>query len=518
MNTQIDDLSCRGLGPVGWDRRGFIGLGLGAGAAMLGHEARAAVDPPAPVALGERLELFIDRFLVARLDGARLRLHEPRDEGVALKFDAPWEGAFSAYATIIRDGDVLRAYYRGLGAAGKDGRREETTCCAESRDGIAWAKPELGFFEVGGTRKNNAILADAPPSTHNFCPFLDARPDVARGERYKALGGTIESGLLPWASEDGLRWRRLRDAPVLDKALVGYPHMFDSQNVPFWSAPEGRYLCYYRVFKDKIRRIVRSESQDFLQWSRPVLMEYRNPDGPAPIEHLYTNQTHPYFRAPHVYVAIAARFMPKRQVLTDEQAKAIGVHPSYFKDTSDAILMTTRPVEGAEHAGYYDRAFLEGFIRGGIGAQNWVSRTNYPALNVVQTGPSEMSLYVNQDYAQPTAHLRRYSMRLDGFASLHAGYAGGEMLTRPFTFSGARLRINFATSAAGGIRIEMQDPGGKAIQGFALEDCQEQIGNEIAREVAWKGGAGIGALAGKTVRMRVALKDADLYAFRFGGA
>ncbi|HAH43770.1 MAG TPA: hypothetical protein DCM07_02740, partial [Planctomycetaceae bacterium] len=64
--------------------------------------------------------------------------------------------------------------------------------------------------------------------------------------------------------------------------------------------------------------------------------------------------------------------------------------------------------------------FLSGYITGGIGAQNWVSRTNYPALNVVQTGPAEMSVYVNQDYAQQTAHLRRYSLRLDGFASLHA--------------------------------------------------------------------------------------------------
>lgn len=502
----------------GWGRRRFIGLGLGASVIALARGARADAGPAAPVALGERLELFIDHFLIEKLAGARLRLHEPRDEGAVLKFDSPWEGGFSAYVTITRDGDLLRAYYRGLGTAGKDGRREETTCCAESRDGIAWAKPEFGFFDVGGTTKNNVILAEAAPVTHNFCPFLDARPGVAAAERYKALGGTMESGLLPWVSEDGLRWRKLRDAPVLDKALVGYPYMFDSQNVPFWSAAEGRYLCYYRVFKDKIRRIVRSESPDFLAWSKPVLMEYRNPDGPAPVEHLYTNQTHPYFRAPHIYVAIAARFMPGRQVLTDEQAKAIGVHPSYFKDTSDAILMTTRPVEGPSHVAHYDRTFLEGFIRGGIGARNWVSRTNYPALNVVQTGPAEMSLYVNQDYAQPTAHMRRYSMRLDGFASLHAGFAGGELITRPFTFSGSRLQINFATSAAGGIRVELQDSGGRSIPGFALADCREQIGNEIGRDVAWKGGPDVSALAGRPIRMRVALKDSDLYAFRFRGA
>lgn len=510
------DLRRRGI----WDRREFIGSALAAGALGILPRARGAGADAgaAAVAIGDRLELFVDRFLIDRLSGARLRLREPRDEGPVLQFDAPWEGSFSGYVTILRDGDRLRAYYRGLGTAGKDGRREETTCCAESGDGIAWVKPELGLYDVAGTRKNNVVLADAAPATHNFCPFLDMRPGAPGDERFKALGGTIESGLIAWVSADGLRWRKLRDGAVIDRTMVDYPHMFDSQNVSFWSPAEGKYLCYYRVFKDKIRRIVRSESADFLSWSSPVLMEYRNPDGPAPVEHLYTNQTHPYFRAPHIYVATAARFMPKRRVLTDQQAKAIGVHPAQFGDTSDAIFMTTRPSEGEEHVAAYDRIFLEGFLRGGIGPENWVARTNYPALNIVPTGPGEMSLYVNQNYAQPTAHLRRYSLRLDGLASLHAGYAGGEMLTRPITFSGSRLHINFSTSAAGGIRVGLQDIGGEAIPGFGLADCQEQIGNEIAREVSWKGGADVSGMAGRPVRMRVALKDADLYAFRFGAA
>jgi hypothetical protein len=238
-------------------------------------------------------------------------------------------------------------------------------------------------------------------------------------------------------------------------------------------------------------------------------MKYRHGDSAAPIEHLYTNQTHPYFRAPHLYVAIAARFMPSRQVLTDDQARAINVDPSYFKDTSDAVFMTTRG--GA----VYDRTFLEGFIRPGIGPQNWVSRTNYPALNVVQTGPAEMSVYVNQDYAQPTAHLHRYSLRLDGFASVRAAYTGGEFVTKPFTFTGKRLQLNFATSAAGGIHVEIQDSAGQPIAGFSLEDCQELIGNEIERAVVWKSNEDVSKLAGRPVRLRFAMKDADLFALRF---
>lgn len=469
-----------------------------------------------PINIGNRRELFVDHFLIDKLSGTELRLQTPRDEGIAFKFDAPWEGGFSGYVSIVRIGDKLRAYYRGKPVANKDGSDDEVTCCSESSDGIHWTRPDVGAFEVQGTRKNNVVLMKANQVTHNFSPFLDTRPGVAEGERFKAFGGTMQGGgLMAYKSADGLHWVKMADAPVITKEMVPYKYMFDSQNVPFWSETEKRYLCYYRVFENGIRRIVRSESDDFLKWSPPVLLEYRNPDMEAPIEHLYTNQTSPYFRAPHLYVSIAARFMPGRRVLTDEQAAAIKVNPGYFKDTSDAIFMTTRPAEGKAHVGFYDRTFLEGFIRGGIGAQNWVSRTNYPALNVVQTGPTEMSVYVNQDYAQPTAHLRRYSMRLDGFASVHCGYAGGHMITKPIVFKGRELSLNFSTSAAGGVKVGFEDTDGKPVPGFSVEDCQMQIGNEIDRKVTWKSGTDVGALSGKPVRLRFSMKDADVFSFQF---
>ena len=201
--------------------------------------------------------------------------------------------------------------------------------------------------------------------------------------------------------------------------------------------------------------------------------------GDTPDEHLYTQQTSPYFRAPHIYVAIGACFMLNRQVLTKEQANKLKVDPGYFKDVSDAIFMTSRGGNG------YERPFMESFIRPGIGLNNWISRTNYPALNVIQTGTEEMSIYLNQDYTQPSAHLHRYSLRLDGFTSISAPYAGGTVTTKPFTFSGKKLEINYSTSAAGEIRIEIQDPDGNPITGYTKEESQLLIGNEIERIVSW---------------------------------
>ena len=456
--------------------------------------------------LGSKREIFVDDYIIGRLDGLSIQMHTPRDEGPVLFFDKPWEGLFSGYVTIIKDQDRYRAYYRGRAELGKDGDEHEITCYAQSEDGKHWEKPDLKIYPYKGLSDNNIVLANAAPVTHNFCPFLDANPAALSSQKYKAVGGTHENGLIAYVSPDGIHWQKLQDESVFKKGV------FDSQNVVFWSESERCYVCYFRVWSEGgfsayngIRTVARTTSADFVNWSEPERMTFGN----TPLEELYTNQTSPYFRAPHIYVAIGGRFMPKRQVLTEAQAKELNVNPNYFKDCSDVFFMTSR---GGNR---YDRTFMEAFIRPGIGMNNWVSRSNYPALNVVQTGADEMSVYVNQNYAQPTAHLRRYSLRLDGFTSISAPYAGGEVLTKPFTFTGKELEINYSTSAAGEIRFEIQDEKGNTIPGFTLDDSDMIVGNEITRIVSWKGNRDLQKLALKAIRLRIYMKDADLYSIRF---
>ncbi len=189
----------------------------------------------------------------------------------------------------------------------------------------------------------------------------------------------------------------------------------------------------------------------------------------------------------------------------------MGVDPKYYQDCSDAVLVSSR---GGHR---YTRTFLEAFLRPGPGLENWVSRSNYPALNLVQTGPGTMSFYVNRNYGQPTAHLRRYELRLDGLASAHAGYGGGEMLTRPLLFDGARLELNYSTSAPGSVRVELQDEAGQAIAGYTLPEALELTGDEVERIYRWQGGPDLAGLAGRVVRLRFVLKDANLFSFRFRG-
>ena len=52
-------------------------------------------------------------------------------------------------------------------------------------------------------------------------------------------------------------------------------------------------------------------------------------------------------------------------------------------------------------------------------------------------------------------------LRTDGFVSIQASYRGGELITKPLVFAGENLILNYTTSAAGSIRLEIQDAQGE---------------------------------------------------------
>jgi len=452
-----------------------------------------------PVDIDSQRELFVDQYLIESLDGARLVLHRPQARERVFEFDKPWEGLYSGYETVLKDGNTYRFYYRGMPEPKHD-LETEVTCVAESKDGIHWTRPKLGIYEVRGTKENNAVLA-RNRGCHNLAPFIDTCPNCASDQRYKALGGTGKPGLLAFVSPDGLHWKQIQAEPVITKGA------FDSQNNAFWSVSEQQYVCYFRVFRDGKRWIARTTSNDFVHWADPIDLELDD----KPREHLYTNQIDPYVRAPQIYLGLPTRFLPGRRVVTDEEARRIGTPTewNYANDCTDILLTSARG--GAN----FNRTFMEAFIRPGADLRNWTSRANYAARGILQTGARELSIYVKHNSGYASTHLRRYTIRPDGFVSVSGSYAGGEMITKLLRFSGNRLKINFASSAVGGLRVELQTPDGQPFNGFALADCTEVIGDRIEQIVRWGSGPDVGALAGQPVKLRFVLKDADLYSLQF---
>jgi hypothetical protein len=136
--------------------------------------------------------------------------------------------------------------------------------------------------------------------------------------------------------------------------------------------------------------------------------------------------------------------------------------------------------------------------------------------SALEGAPAELSLYAVENYWTGTSSdLRRYTLRLDGFVSVSAPMDGGELITKSVIFSGKNLILNFSSSAAGDIRVELQDETGHPVPGFTLDDCPPVFGDSLERMVIWNNASDLSSLAGKPVRIRFVLKDADLYSFRF---
>jgi len=446
--------------------------------------------------IGSRLELFVDDFLIEQMIGdLNLKLHSPRQTKDIFVFDKPWEGQTAAYVSILADGDLYRMYYRG--GLGEPGYPDACICYAESKDGLRWTKPELNIVEYRGTRKNNIVWMGVG-SHSGFGVFRDTNPDCNPAHQYKALASDgYNQPVFAFGSPDAIHWNPIDEKPVITEHR-GAAAAHDSQFAAWWDETCKCYVLFnrawYRPVDGKVRSIATRTSNDFMSWTPLKLLDF----GDTQFEHLYTNAAQRYFRAPHIIMTFPKRFMPNRKLIAEAPYNGI----------SDAVFATSR--DGV----HFDRRFMEGFIRPGRNSLNWYSRSNMVATGLLPTADDEISLYVSQAYNHPTAHLRRHVIRTDGFVSVHASYQGGELLTKPLHFSGNHLVINHATSAAGSIRVEITDSSGTPLPGHSAKDCRDIYGDDINHVVTWKSGPDISDLAGKPIRLRFVMRDADLYSIQ----
>ena len=191
-------------------------------------------------------------------------------------------------------------------------------------------------------------------------------------------------------------------------------------------------------------------------------------------------------------------------------------HLRYGTAITETQIMASR--DGATF-----KRWNEAFLPPGIQRpDSWYYAHNDVAWNMVTTksslpgAPDELSFYASSGkWHGEGSKLTRHTLRQDGFVSASSPFSGGELLTRPLTFSGRTLALNFSTSAAGTLKVEIQDASGRPIKGFTLKDADETFGNELDRTVTWRGSSDVSRLAGKPIRLRFTLSDSDLYAIKF---
>ena len=458
--------------------------------------------PSKPISVGSQRQLFLDDFWFESQDNIQLTMHQPELQEFAIACDQPWEKGLMHYSVVLLDEGQYRMWYRvdAIEMADKDAL--SWMCYSESGDGIHWDKPNLGLVSWEGSTENNIIFPSETVEGINGSIIID--PNGPSNERYKMItrSGGKPSCILGYVSDDGLNWRGVETNPLVTK------DPFDSHNILIWDDEGERYVIYMRGVDESVpgsflegrRAIRRSESADFLHWSYPELVVTPDEKDPEDL-HFYTNAAHKYERAERSYLMFPMILYPDR-VYPD--APEPGLSDIQFAASRDGI--------------HWERRFRQPFISPGLDERNWVDRNPIMGTGMVPTGPNELSMYYSEFYRNPATRLRRCTMRLDGFVSVEGPYMGwGEFTTHPITFSGQRLELNYSTSGGGSIFVELQDEEGTAIRGFTIEECGEIYGDKIEGIVAWQDGDDVSALAGKPVRLRVRLRDAHLYAFKFGG-
>ena len=473
------------------------------------------------------IQLFVDDYLIDHLSGkAELTLHHPIPRETVMTYDRPWEGAGSGYQSVFKDGKIYRMYYkawhRTVGPGKVNTDASPLFCCyAESDDGIHWRRPNLGMFEFNGSKNNNIVMVKkmggVELSVGEPAVFKDQNPQALPDALYKALIPSFKPvrGLIALKSSDGIHWFLMSKKPVITDGA------FDSQNIAFWDVNRNEYRAYWRFFKNNTRSIRTATSKDFIHWNNQEDLKYQDT---MTTEQLYVNQIKPYFRAPELYIGFPTRYLDRGW--SKSVCALPGLKHRQWRDSIEPRLGTalTDALIMASHDGLHFKRWNESFLRPGIERPGtWTYGQQYIGWQLVQTkssdkgAPDEISMYASENYwtGSDASELRRYTIRLDGFVSINAPMSGGELLTKPFVFTGKNLRINFSSSAAGGIQVEIQDEMGNVIPGYPINDCPPIFGDAIERKVNWKDGSDLSNLAGKVVRLRFVIRDADLYSFQF---
>jgi len=460
-------------------------------------------------------QLFVDFDQVDLVDNV-VRTFYPAEKHPAnpvLHKEKPWEQERGTWGSVIYD-DQARLFKTWYG--GESGRLmpngsgpRHVMCYATSMDGVHWDRPNLGLYEMMGTRENNVVVGD---DHHDGMGHWESTlkdpfdPDPQR--RYKAIGWSSYdwdgplSGIYTMTSEDGLRWTHTPE-PVFhfhprpntqDLGPVG-----DAQSMMIDTLKQ-RYMAYLRRSPDRARSV----STDFVHWTPPVV-SIRARDG----EQGNTIYNHVGFVYGDRYLGFLTYFnrAPRNPLLT---VRLLTSRDGEHWERPD----TSAPLIGPGPIGDVDRFtnMLTGAPPIRVGNRLYIYYRAMANRHTLATEAAKTREYEAKDMPLKGGGICLATLRLDGFASLDAGYDSGLVMTKPFVFTGSILRVN-AKANFGQIVVEALDEEGKVAPGFGREMCQPMQADSVDHPIRWKN-AGLADLRGKPARLRFHLTNSRLYSYR----
>lgn len=465
------------------------------------------------VAVGLQKQLLTDDWVISHRHNIHRDLNQmakANDGKPILVRDKPWEQAnLFQVQSVRREQDRFVMHYGYVGPV-------DYCCRAESADGIHWTKPNLRLREFGGSKENN--LFDYQGAVAFFDPH-----ETDPGQKFKSLFRPLESGKLPHAaclahSADGLKWQPYNDGkPVTGRAA-------DTLSQLVWDERAKLYRLFTRTdfggaggetevrgAREMTNPDVKADSTNWTTVRDWIF----DREGPTEVKR---RQIHTVNFWQHEGIDFGLMVVMEWPAFNIPQVDASQEKKRHERDIWNVYLATRR----GGHASDWDLSWIYAekplIARGGEGAFDKDLIHNAPSI---VTHEDQHWLYYT---GWPNGHMRHpylpaiglAALPLDRFVSLEPWKKkeAGWIITKPFKMEGDQLELN-ADAREGSIVVEVLDEDGNPLPGFAKQDSQPLENVDALRlRPRWKTQADLKALAGRTVRLKIYLDRAGLFAFQ----
>ncbi|HSW45647.1 MAG TPA: immunoglobulin domain-containing protein [Phycisphaerae bacterium] len=372
---------------------------------------------------------------------------------------------------------------------------------AESTNGINWTKPILNIRSWHGSTANNMIFVRPGQSGITSVMHTPWDPDLNR--KYRLMNYEA-SGYWGAYSNNGVHTFDLPNNPVLTGVGDVAQFMFD----PHTSLYRGYVKLNSTVNGLQRRSVGLTDTTEINSWpTARLILEVDSHDDrwvpPGTVQ-----RTHLYGLSVFAYESMYMGFLWIFRA-TDVDGYYIGPVYTEIVSSHDGARWIreegTRPAmlplgpEGAWDDGqlYTAKAPII------VGNELWVY---YGACDDVHgTATKKLNCAIG------LARLRK-----DGFASLDASSAAGNVTTRRLAGASGPLRVNY--KATGGLlRAEVLDGLGNVVPGYSLAECNPLTGDSVDQIVTWTARAELpGGL--DSISLRFVIQNASVYSFMAGEA
>ncbi len=477
--------------------------------------------------------LIDDRDVLYR-SGTQRVFHEARRwrDRPIIAAGKPWERGTVAYCSVHRDersGNYQLWYQAWTPQHGC------YLAYATSTNGREWRKPELGLLEFEGSTKNNLVFKVGYGAGVIFDPH-----DKDAKRRYK-LAYWDRYGTCVAFSPDGIHWDeyeknpvirgshgeyaqpRLRDEP--DDGRNGPPLSTSDVTDPIWDPARKAFVIYAKTWLDGPdgtmhwkRAVVRTESRDFVSWSKPQLVLW-------PDEHDHAGESKgtrgddlarttggggsggvQLHSGPTFYRR--GRYLSLLQVMDPGETGNMPIELAVSHDG----LRFERPARGKwlipplDDKSRFDASLI------------WSNATPIEVDDEIRFYYGGYGKPWNSNDSRQISGVGLATLRLDRFAGLRPIGRIGQITLRARDLSAARaIRVNAdARGENASVRVEVLDENGYRLRGFTMDDA-EPIRGDVLRAPARFRERSLAELPQGKYRLRVHLENAEVFSLSLRG-